>query len=79
MSSRNKQHDADAVSEKEPLDERSHNEAEDTRRDTDEWRTLRQCAEVVSLCRVRDAMGTGMQPMMGYLKYVFGYSSQNEC
>lgn len=39
-------------------------------RDTEEWRTLRQCAQVLSLCRVRDAMGTGMQPMMGYLRYV---------
>jgi hypothetical protein len=37
-------------------------------KDTEEWRTLRQCAEVLSLCRVRDAMGAGMQPMMGYLK-----------
>jgi hypothetical protein len=37
-------------------------------RDGEEWRTLRQCAEVLSLCRVRDAMGTGMQPLMGYLK-----------
>jgi hypothetical protein len=39
-------------------------------RDTEEWRALRQCAQVLSLCRVRDAMGTGMQPMMGYLRYV---------
>ena len=39
-------------------------------RSTDDWRTLRQCAQVVSLCRVRDAMGAGMQPMMGYLRYV---------
>jgi hypothetical protein len=39
-------------------------------RNTDDWRTLRQCAQVLSLCRVRDAMGSGMQPMMGYLRYV---------
>ena len=39
-------------------------------RNTEDWRTLRQCAQVLSLCRVRDAMGTGMQPMMGYLRYV---------
>jgi len=39
-------------------------------RDTEDWRTLRECAQVLSLCRVRDAMGTGMQPMMGYLRYV---------
>jgi hypothetical protein len=39
-------------------------------RDTEDWRALRQCAQVLSLCRVRDAMGTGMQPMMGYLRYV---------
>lgn len=37
-------------------------------RDTEDWRILRHCAEVLSLCRVRDAMGIGMQPMMGYLK-----------
>jgi hypothetical protein len=46
-------------------------------RDTDEWKTLRQCARVVSLCRVRDAMGTGMQPMMGYLRYVRPFHLQN--
>ena len=39
-------------------------------RDTEDWRTFRQCAQVLSLCRVRDAMGTGMQPMMGYLRSV---------
>lgn len=38
------------------------------RRSTDERRLLCQCAEVVSLCRVRDAMGKGMEPMMGLLK-----------
>ena len=37
---------------------------------TDDWSALRQCAQVVSLCRVRDAMGAGMQPMMGYLRYI---------
>lgn len=40
----------------------------DERRNTDQWAKLRQCAEVVSLCRVRDAMGKGMEPMMGLLK-----------
>lgn len=39
-------------------------------RDTEDWDTLRECVQVLSLCRVRDAMGTGMQPMMGYLRYV---------
>lgn len=39
-------------------------------RSTDDWSTLRQCAQVVSLCRVRDAMGAGMQPMMAYLRYI---------
>ena len=32
------------------------------------WETLRQCAEIVSALRVRDAMGQGMEPMMGLLK-----------
>jgi len=39
-------------------------------RDTLAWTSLRQCAEVVSTCRVRDAMGRGMEPMMGLLKWV---------
>jgi hypothetical protein len=47
-------------------------------RDTEDWRTLRQCAQVLSLCRVRDAMGTGMQPMMGYLRYAMP-CSYNHC
>jgi hypothetical protein len=38
--------------------------------DRGDWRTLRHCAEVVSLCRVRDAMGTGMEGMMGFLRCV---------
>jgi hypothetical protein len=37
-------------------------------RDTSGWMILRKCAEVVSTCRVRDAMGHGMEPMMGLLK-----------
>ena len=32
------------------------------------WKGLVECAEVVSLCRVRDAMGKSMDPMMGLLK-----------
>lgn len=36
----------------------------------EDWASLRQCAEVVSVCRVRDAMGPGMEAMMAYLKYV---------
>ena len=32
------------------------------------WETLEQCAAVLSVCRVRDAMGKGMDPMMGLLK-----------
>jgi hypothetical protein len=39
-------------------------------KNTEDWQTLRQCAQALSLCRVRDAMGIGMQPMMGYLRYV---------
>jgi hypothetical protein len=39
-------------------------------RDTPAWIALKQCAEVVSVCRVRDAMGSGMEPMMGMLKCV---------
>ena len=46
--------------------------------DSENWRTLRQCAQVLSLCRVRDAMGTGMQPMMGYLRYVFIVSQHSQ-
>lgn len=46
-------------------------------RDTEDWRALRQCAQVLSLCRVRDAMGTGMHPMMGYLRYVTPILTQN--
>jgi len=57
--------DKDAlVSEDQPDPDLAHG------RDTEDWQTLRQCAQVLSLCRVRDAMGTGMQPMMGYLRYV---------
>jgi len=43
---------------------------EHTMRDSPEWEILRQCAEAVSIYRVRDAMGKGMEPMMGLLKYV---------
>ncbi|ORX39039.1 hypothetical protein BD324DRAFT_618319 [Kockovaella imperatae] len=32
------------------------------------WQVLLQCAEVISVCRVRDAMGKGLDPMMGLLK-----------
>jgi len=39
-------------------------------RDTPAWIALKQCAEVISVCRVRDAMGSGMEPMMGMLKCV---------
>ncbi|OCF44886.1 hypothetical protein I317_01165 [Kwoniella heveanensis CBS 569] len=37
-------------------------------RDTEDWRELRRCAEMVSLNRVRDAMGSGMEGMMGLLR-----------
>ncbi|EIW67119.1 hypothetical protein TREMEDRAFT_34074 [Tremella mesenterica DSM 1558] len=37
-------------------------------RDTPEWDMLRKCAEVISVCRVRDAMGKGLEPMMGMLR-----------
>nr|XP_019047931.1 hypothetical protein I302_04551 [Kwoniella bestiolae CBS 10118]OCF26861.1 hypothetical protein I302_04551 [Kwoniella bestiolae CBS 10118] len=37
-------------------------------RDTSDWRELRKCAEMVSLNRVRDAMGSGMEGMMGLLR-----------
>ena len=32
------------------------------------WKALVHCAGVVALCRVRDAMGRSMDPMMGLLK-----------
>ncbi|RXK39023.1 hypothetical protein M231_03753 [Tremella mesenterica] len=37
-------------------------------RDSPEWDMLRKCAEVISVCRVRDAMGKGLEPMMGMLR-----------
>ncbi|KAI9636676.1 rab-GTPase-TBC domain-containing protein [Dioszegia hungarica] len=37
-------------------------------RDSPEWEILRKCAEVVSVLRVRDAMGSGMEGMMGMLR-----------
>ncbi|WWC91328.1 uncharacterized protein L201_006271 [Kwoniella dendrophila CBS 6074] len=37
-------------------------------RDTEDRRELRKCAEMVSLNRVRDAMGSGMEGMMGLLR-----------
>ena len=43
-------------------------------RDTPAWIALKRCAEVVSVCRVRDAMGSGMEPMMGMLKCVWSTS-----
>lgn len=39
-------------------------------RDAPAWRAARQCAEVVSVMRVRDAMGSGLEPMMGMLRYI---------
>ena len=43
---------------------------EDSSGDTEDWKVLRRCAEAVSLNRVRDAMGTGMEGMMGLLRWV---------
>ncbi len=37
-------------------------------RNSPAWALLHRCAEVVSVDRVRDAMGKGMEPMMGLLK-----------
>jgi hypothetical protein len=37
-------------------------------RDGANWKTLRQLAAVVSLCRIRDAMGKGLEGMMGLLR-----------
>lgn len=37
-------------------------------RDSPEWTKLRQCVLVVSLCRVRDGMGTGLEGVMGLLR-----------
>jgi hypothetical protein len=37
-------------------------------RSSPEWRRLRQCAEVISLCRVRDGMGSSLEGVMGLLK-----------
>ncbi|WVQ93323.1 hypothetical protein IAU59_000391 [Kwoniella sp. CBS 9459] len=38
------------------------------KRDSEDWRELRRCAEMVSLNRVRDAMGSGIEGMMGLLR-----------
>jgi len=49
-----------------PADPPPHS-ADDIDRNTPEWGMLRMCSEVVSICRVRDAMGKGLEPMMGLL------------
>ncbi|KAL7421346.1 GTPase-activating protein gyp8 [Cryptotrichosporon argae] len=41
---------------------------EATPHDEAQWDALLRCAEAVSLCRVRDGMGAGLEPMMGLLK-----------
>nr|ODN88645.1 hypothetical protein L203_02658 [Cryptococcus depauperatus CBS 7841] len=38
-----------------------------SQKDSAEWSDLKRCAEAVSLNRVRDAMGSGMEGMMGLL------------
>lgn len=40
----------------------------ETAADKEEWQKLVRAAEVVSLCRTRDAMGKGLGPMMGLLR-----------
>ncbi|KAK4685286.1 TBC1 domain family member 20, partial [Tremellales sp. Uapishka_1] len=37
-------------------------------RATSEWQALRQCAEVVSVCRVRDGMAKNLEGLMGLLR-----------
>ncbi|WRT68940.1 uncharacterized protein IL334_005922 [Kwoniella shivajii] len=41
---------------------------ESSNRDSEDWREVRKCAEMISLNRVRDAMGSGMEGMMGLLR-----------
>lgn len=41
---------------------------DETAQDREEWDELVRAAEVVALCRTRDAMGKGLGPMMGMLK-----------
>lgn len=48
--------------------ESKHDEEPGQERDTQSWRELRKCAESVSLNRVRDAMGSGMEGMMALLR-----------
>lgn len=49
--------------------EKEKDGAEDSHsRNTPEWESLRRCAEAVSVLRVRDAMGSGMEGMMGMLQ-----------
>jgi hypothetical protein len=43
-----------------------------TPRDRAEWAELVRAAELVALCRTRDAMGKDLSPMMGMLRYVNG-------
>lgn len=41
---------------------------DETAQGREEWDELVRAAEVVALCRTRDAMGKGLGPMMGMLK-----------
>lgn len=36
----------------------------------DEWQTLLDCCDAVSLVRIRDGMTKGLAPVIGYLRYV---------
>lgn len=57
---------AEVVDEKVPeVDEQRFEVDEEGQR---QWDELLAAAEVVSLCRVRDAMGTSLGPMMGMLR-----------
>lgn len=36
--------------------------------DMDEWQTLLDCCDAVSLVRIRDGMTKGLAPVIGYLR-----------
>ncbi len=46
----------------------ANGEREHEGRETADWRILRQCVAVISLCRVRDGMGKSLEGVMGLLR-----------
>lgn len=43
----------------------------------DEWQTLLDCCDAVSLVRIRDGMTKGLAPVIGYLRYVLHHDVRN--